>query len=160
MCIYVHHFFHVVRQPIITDIIITPFPPLPPLPPHLLHQLNDAISLTCTAEGGPRIMTRWQFNNGSSVVTVANGNSSVTYNVTSLSTEHTGVYYCEAMIDNMTDTSMNYTLFGEYVFYQFLSVCQIYHCKIHMGQKFSGIPNLVNFVMLVILGTFCHAITW
>ena len=81
------------------------------------------MSLTCTTEGGPRIMTRWQFDNGSSVVIVASGSSSVTYNITSLSTEHTGVYYCEAIIDGMTDTSMSYTLFGEYVFYQYLSVC-------------------------------------
>ena len=57
-------------------------------------------------------MTRWQFDNGSSV---ASGNSSVTYEVSSLSTEHTGVYYCEAIIDGRTDTSMNYTLFGECV---------------------------------------------
>ena len=71
--------------------------------------------MTCTAEGGPRIMTRWQFDNGSSVETVADGSSSVTYNVSSLSTDHTGVYYCEAIIDGMIDTSMNYTLFGEYM---------------------------------------------
>ena len=61
-------------------------------------------------------MTRWQFDNGSSVVTVANDSSGVTYDVPSLSTEHTGVYYCKAIIDGMTDTSMNYTLFGEYMY--------------------------------------------
>ena len=104
--------FHIVLQPIITDITITPGPNDDS---QLLHQFNDAVSLTCTAEGGPRIMTRWQFDNGSSVVTVADGSSSVTYEVTSLSTEHTGVYYCEAIIDDMMDTSMNYTLFGECV---------------------------------------------
>ena len=71
--------------------------------------------MTCTAEGDPRIMTRWQFDNGSSVEIVADGSSSVTYNVSSLSTDHTGVYYCEAIIDGITDTSMNYTLFGEYM---------------------------------------------
>ena len=59
-------------------------------------------------------MTRWQFDDGSSVETVADGNGSVTYVVSLLSTDHTGVYYCEAIIDRMTDTSMNYTLFGEY----------------------------------------------
>ena len=58
-------------------------------------------------------MTRWQFDNGSSVETVADGSNSVTYNVPSLSTADTGVYYCEAIIDGMTDTSMNYTLYGE-----------------------------------------------
>ena len=79
----------------------------------LLHNVNDPISMTCTAEGGPRIMTRWQFNNGSSVQTVASGSNSVTYNVSSLSTDHTGVYYCEAIIDGMSDISMNYTLFGK-----------------------------------------------
>ena len=62
-------------------------------------------------------MTRWQFDNGSSVETVADSNDSVTYNVPSLSTDHTGVYYCEAIIDGMTDTSMNYTLYGEYELY-------------------------------------------
>ena len=102
----------IVLQPNITDISITPDPNNDS---QLLHQFNDAVSLTCTAEGGPRIMTRWQFDNGSSVITVASGSSSVTYNITSLSTEHTGVYYCEAIIDGMTDTSMNYTLFGECV---------------------------------------------
>ena len=59
-------------------------------------------------------MTRWQFDDGSSVETVADGNSSVTYVVSSLSTDYTGVYYCEAIIDGMTNTSMNHTLFGEH----------------------------------------------
>ena len=62
-------------------------------------------------------MTRWQFDNGSSVETVVDGNDSVTYDVPSLSTDHTGVYYCEAIIDGITDTSMNYTLYGEYELY-------------------------------------------
>ena len=74
-------------------------------------------------------MTRWQFDNGSSVVTVASDSSSVTYEVTVLSTEHTGVYYCEAIIDGITDTSMNYTLFGECV--TFITVTVIY-----VGQTF------------------------
>ena len=68
-------------------------------------------------------MTRWQFDDGS---TVANGSSSVTYNVSLLSTDHTGVYYCVAIIDGMTVTSMNYTLFGEFIWLkynvQFLAV--------------------------------------
>ena len=97
--------------PNITDITITPSLSDNNL---LLHEFNDTVSLTCTAEGGPRIMTRWQFDDGSSVETVADGNSSVTYVVSSLSTDHTGVYYCEAIIDGMINTSMNYTLFGEY----------------------------------------------
>ena len=59
-------------------------------------------------------MTRWQFDDGSTVETVATDSSSVTYEISSLSTDHTGVYYCEAIIDGMIDTSMNYTLFGEY----------------------------------------------
>ena len=58
-------------------------------------------------------MRRWRFDDGSLVVTVASNSSSVTYEISSLSTEHTGVYYCEAIIDGMTDTSMRYTLFGE-----------------------------------------------
>ena len=105
-------FFHAVLQPNITDITITP---APNNDSQLLHQFNETVSLTCTAEGGPRIMTRWQFDDGSSVVTEAIDYSSVTYEVTSLSTEHTGVYYCEGIIDGMTDTSMNYTLFGEHI---------------------------------------------
>ena len=105
---------YTVLRPNITNITITPSPSYNNL---LLHQFNDTVSLTCTAEGGPRIMTRWQFDNGSSVETVADGNDSVTYNVPSLSTAHTGVYYCEVIIDGMADTSMNYTLYGEYELY-------------------------------------------
>jgi len=90
----------------------------------LLHSVNNSVSLTCTAEGGPRIMTRWQFNNGTSLQTVANGTSSVTYEVTSLSTDHVGVYYCEAIIDGMNDTSMMYTLFGESWFIPCYYVCE------------------------------------
>ena len=101
---------YIVLQPNITDITITPSPSNNG---SLLHQFNSNVSLTCTAEGGPRIMTRWQFDDGSTVETVANDSSSVTYEISSLSTDHTGVYYCEAIIDGMTDTSMNYTLFGE-----------------------------------------------
>ena len=103
-------FSHTVLRPNITDINITPDPINDD---QLLHEFNDTVSLTCTAEGGPRIMTRWQFDDGSTVETVANDSSSVTYEISSLSTDHTGVYYCEAIIDGMTDTSMNYTLFGE-----------------------------------------------
>ena len=104
---------HTVLHPNITNIAITPsisdinF---------LIHHFNEALSMACTAEGGPRIMTRWQFDDGSSVETVADGNSSVTYIVSSLSTDHTGVYYCEAIIDRITATSMFYTLIGEYVY--------------------------------------------
>ena len=101
---------YTVLRPNITDITITPSPSSNG---SLLHQFNSNVSLTCTAEGGPRIMTRWQFDDGSTVETVANDSSSVTYEISSLSTDHTGVYYCEAIIDGMTDTSMNYTLFGE-----------------------------------------------
>ena len=105
-------FIFLVLRPNITDITITTSPSDNNL---LLHEFNDTVSLTCTAEGGPRIMTRWQFDDGSSVETVADGSSSVTYVVSSLSTDHTGVYYCEAIIDGMTNTSMNYTLYGEYM---------------------------------------------
>ena len=71
-------------------------------------------------------MTRWQFDDGSSIPeTVADGNSSVTYDVPSLSTDHTGVYYCEAIIDGMTDTSMSYTLYGEYMgYYYSIAYCE------------------------------------
>ena len=98
--------------PNITSVTITPSPSNS----NLLHEFNDTVSLTCTSEGGPRIMTRWQFDNGSNILeTVVDGSSSVTYVVSSLSTDHTGVYYCEVNIDGMTDTSMNYTLYGEYM---------------------------------------------
>ena len=109
-------FFWLVLQPNITDITITPSPSNNNL---LLHEFNDNVSLTCTAEGGPSIMTRWQFDDGSTVQTVANDSSSVTYEISSLSTDHTGVYYCEAIIDGMSDTSMNYTLFGECIGYYY-----------------------------------------
>ena len=104
-------YYCTVLQPKITNITITPtsYDNL------LLLRFNNTVSLTCTAEGGPRIMSRWQFDNGSTIKTVANDSSSVTYEISSLSTDHTGVYYCEAIIDGMTDTSMNYTLFGEYI---------------------------------------------
>ena len=118
-----HILSHIVLQPTITDITITPGPNNDS---QLLYQFNETVSLTCTAEGGPRIMTRWQFNDGS---TVTNGSSSVTYQVPSLSTQHTGVYYCEAIIDNMMDTSISYTLFGEYVCIctlAFIIVCTVY----------------------------------
>ena len=108
--------FWLVLQPNITNTTITPSPSNNNL---LLHEFNDNVSLTCTAEGGPRIMTRWQFDDGSTVQTVANNSwqfddgsavqtmandsSSVTYEISSLSTDHTGVYYCEAIIDEMTD---------------------------------------------------------
>ena len=83
-------------------------------------------------------MTRWQFDNrslldtsgsgdnvgsaiasgnddGQSVQTVASDSNSVTYNISSLSTEHIGNYYCVATIDGRDDTSIMYTLFGELV---------------------------------------------
>ena len=105
---------HIVLQPNITSITITPSTSNNG---SLLFDNNNTVSFTCTAEGGPRIMTRWQFDDGSTVETVANDSSSVTYEISSLSTDHTGVYYCEAIIDGRTDTSINYTLipFGEHM---------------------------------------------
>ena len=103
---------YTVLPPNITNITITPSPSNN----NILLQFNDTVSLTCTAEGGPRLVTRWQFNNGSTINTVNDTVSgSVTYEVTSVSTEHAGDYYCEAIIDGMTVTSMNYTLYGECV---------------------------------------------
>ena len=58
-------------------------------------------------------MTMWLFDNGSSLSTVANGNDSVTHNISSSSTSDTGTYYCIATIDGMNETSDVYTLFGE-----------------------------------------------
>ena len=110
--VYVFFLSYTVLRPNITDITITPSPSDNNL---LLHQFNDTVSFTCTAEGGPRIMKRWQFDNGSSVETLADGSYSVTYDIPSLSTTYTGVYYCEAIIDGITDSSMNYTLYGEYL---------------------------------------------
>ena len=69
--------------------------------------------MTCSASGGPRIMTMWLFDDGSSLSTVANGSDSVTHNISSSSTSDTGTYYCIATIDGMNDTSNMYTLFGE-----------------------------------------------
>ena len=69
--------------------------------------------MTCSASGGPRIMTMWLFDDGSSLSTVVNGNNSVTHNISSSSTSDTGTYYCIATIDGMNDTSDVYTLFGE-----------------------------------------------
>ena len=53
-------------------------------------------------------MTRWQFDDGLTVQTVATDSSSAAYEISSLSTDHTGVYYCEIIIDGMTDISMNH----------------------------------------------------
>ena len=69
--------------------------------------------MTCSASGGPRIMTVWLFDSGSSLSRVANGSDSVTHNISSSSTSDTGTYYCIATIDGMNDTSDVYTLFGE-----------------------------------------------
>ena len=101
-----------VLAPNITDITITPSPSSNN---NILLQFNDTVSLTCTAEGGPRLVTRWQFNDGSTINTVANDTGSVTYEIPSLSTEHAGDYYCEAIIDEINITSMTYTLFSKFV---------------------------------------------
>ena len=69
--------------------------------------------MTCSAIGGPRIMTMWLFGDGSSLSVVANGSDTVIHNISSSSTSDTGIYYCIATIDGMNDTSDVYTLFGE-----------------------------------------------
>ena len=81
----------------------------------LLLNFTNSQSMTCTASGGPRIMTMWQFNDasGSSSLTVANDSNSVTYNISSSSTSDTGTYRCIATIDDMEVTSETYTLFGK-----------------------------------------------
>ena len=79
-------------------------------------------------------MTRWQFDNGASVVTVASNSSSVTCEVPSLSTEHTGVYYCETIIDGITDTSMNYNLFSECAYTNPLLMLHVFNYCTHTYQ--------------------------
>ena len=107
----VHVFLAVVFQPNITDVMFTP----PSTDFSLLLNFNNSQSMTCTASGGPRIMTMWQFNDasGSSSLTVANDSNSVTYNISSSSTSDTGTYHCIATIDDMEVTSETYTLFGK-----------------------------------------------
>ena len=102
-----------VLPPNITGITITPSPSNNN---NILLQFNDTVSLTCAAKGGPRIVIRWKFNDGSTINTVANDTGSVTYEVPSLSTVHAGDYYCEAIIDEMSVTSINYTLYDKCLF--------------------------------------------
>ena len=101
--------FPLVLRPNITDITFTPQPTNTSL---LLNFTNSQL-MTCSASGGPRIMTMWLFDDGSSLSTVANGSDTVTHNISSSSTSDTGSYYCIVSIDGMNDTSDVYTLFGE-----------------------------------------------
>ena len=101
--------FNIVLRPNITDITFTPQPTNTSL---LLNFTNSQL-MTCSAIGGPRIMTMWLFDDGSPLSIVANGSDTVTYNISSSSTSDTGIYYCIATIDGMNDTSDVYTLFGE-----------------------------------------------
>ena len=71
--------------------------------------------MICSARGGPRIMTMWLFDDGSSLSMVANGSDSITHNISSSSTSDTGTYYCIATIDEMNDTSDVYNLFREFL---------------------------------------------
>ena len=105
-----------VLRPTITDITFTP----QPTDTSLLLNFTNSQLMTCSASGGPRIMTMWLFDDGSSLSTVANGSDSVTHNISSSSTSDTGTYYCLATIDEMSDTSDVYTLYGEYPYTIFL----------------------------------------
>ena len=108
---YINYVFYsnLVLRSKITNITFTP----PPTNTSLLLNFTNSQLMTCSASGGPRIMTMWLFDDGSSLSTVANGNNSVTHNILSSSTSDTGTYYCIATIDGMNDTSDMYTLFGE-----------------------------------------------
>ena len=78
----------------------------------LLLNFTDNQMMTCNAEGGPRLVTTWRFNNGVMTTVVATGNDSVTYAISSSSTNDAGTYYCVATIDGMDDTS-NVSLIGK-----------------------------------------------
>ena len=107
--------FITVLQPNITDIQFDPLP----TNSSLLLSFNNSQEMNCTASGGPRIMTTWWFVGGtaggswSTPTAVANGSDSVTYTISSSSTNDAGTYYCVANIDGMNDTSAVYTLFGK-----------------------------------------------
>ena len=101
--------YYLVLRPTITNITFTP----QPTDTSLLLNFTNSQLMTCSASGGPRIMTMWLFDDGSSLSTVANGSDSVTHNISSSSTSDTGTYYCIATIDGMNDTSDVYTLFSE-----------------------------------------------
>ena len=123
----VYVFLAAVLQPNITDIMFTP----PLTGSSLLLNFTNNQSMTCTASGGPRIMTMWQFNNGS-LSTVVTGSNSVTHTISSSSTSDTGTYHCVATIDGMTDTSDMYTLFGKtvycpHVYYKYTSFLTYTH---------------------------------
>ena len=112
-CINHCDFSYLVLRPNITDITFTPQPTNTSL---LLNFTNSQL-MTCSASGGPRIMTMWLFDDGLSISRVANGSDSVTHNISSSSTSDTGTYYCIATIDGMNDTSDMYILFGESIMY-------------------------------------------
>ena len=80
----------------------------------LLLNFTDNQMMTCNAEGGPRLVTTWRFNNGVMTIVVANGSDSATYNISSSSTNDAGTYYCVATIDGRNDTSATYSLIGMY----------------------------------------------
>jgi len=98
-----------VLRPTITDITFTP----QPTETSILLNFTNSQLMTCSSSGGPRIMTMWLFDDGSSLSTVANGSDSVTHNISSSSTSNTGTYYCIATINGINDTSDEYTLIGE-----------------------------------------------
>ena len=80
-------------------------------------------------------MTVWLFNDGSSLSLVANGNNSVTHNISSSSTSDTGTYYCIATIDEMNDNSDVYTLFGE-LFIVIHTFRRMQMCNFHLLLAF------------------------
>ena len=88
------NFLHPVLRPTITDITFTP----QPTETSLILNFTNSQLMTCSASGGPQIMTMWLFDDGSSLSTVANGSDSVTHNISSSSTSDTGTYYCIALL--------------------------------------------------------------
>ena len=78
----------------------------------LLLQAFSSNTITCEAQGGPRLLIRW-YKGNELILSGQIGNTSLSYNISSANVTDNGDYTCVAGIDDYEVNSTSINLLGK-----------------------------------------------
>ena len=78
----------------------------------LLLQAFSSNSITCTAQGGPRLVIRW-YRQNQLLLSGQTGNTSLTYQIQNASVTDNGNYTCVAVVDDYMINSTIINVLGK-----------------------------------------------
>ena len=95
-------FICIVLMPSVHSIPMTP----------LLLQAFSSTPITCTAQGGPRLIIRW-YRENQLILSGQTGNTSLTYQILNANVSDNGNYTCAAVVDDYEINSTFINVLGK-----------------------------------------------